>query len=146
MDSFWSKRPQLNLKTSSDLQKAVTEYFDWAAKNNLIEQKAFSYQGDSWNHNIERPRVFNIKGLVVFLGIAERQWKELAKDPEFTDVCDWAEAVIYQQKFELAASNMLNANLIARDLGIAERSLLGSDPENPFPSVTTYQLPDNGRD
>jgi hypothetical protein len=39
-----------------------------------------------------------------------------------------AEAVIYTWKFEGAAANLLNANLVARELGLADKAeLMGRD-------------------
>ena len=34
---------------------------------------------------------------------------------------EWAEAVIYRQKFEGAAADMLNQAIIARELGLVDR-------------------------
>jgi len=45
----------------------------------------------------------------------------------------WAEAVelveqaIYNQKFEYAAAGLMNATIIARDLGLAEKTVTTSD-------------------
>ena len=55
---------------------------------------------------------------------------------------DWAETVarirevIWVQKFEGAASNLMNGNLIARDLGLSEKTEIGGIG-GPIEIVTT---------
>lgn len=40
----------------------------------------------------------------------------------FSDITTRAEEIIYDQKFSGAAADLLNANIIARDLGLKEQS------------------------
>lgn len=119
---FWKRAPAKSPITNPDiLRKCCIEYFDWAHESPLQEAKAFAYQGDSWIERVDKARAFSLKGLVTFIGLTEGQWDELKKQVKMNPICEWAETVIYQQKFELAAGDLLNANFIARDLGLAEK-------------------------
>ena len=52
--------------------------------------------------------------------------------PGYGEVLDWIEEVIYTQKFEGAAGNMMNANFLARDLGLADKSELSGPNGGPL--------------
>ena len=43
------------------------------------------------------------------------KWK---KEPGFSEVMEFIESVIYEQKFQLAANGVINAAFIAKDLGV----------------------------
>ena len=45
--------------------------------------------------------------------------------------------IIKTQKFEGAAAELLNANIIARDLGLADKKELGGDPTRPIHVIGT---------
>lgn len=58
----------------------------------------------------------------MFLDIAEATWQEWRKSrADLSGVMAHVEQVIYQQKFAGAAADLLNPNIIARDLGLADR-------------------------
>jgi hypothetical protein len=67
-------------------------------------------------------QAMTIKGLCVFLDISYQNWTEYCARAAYSEVCEWAEAVIYQQKFTGAAAGLLNPAIIARDLGLADKS------------------------
>jgi hypothetical protein len=74
-------------------------------------------------------RPFTRRGIALAMGMTESGlFLSYRKKPEFHPILDWVEDVIYTQKFEGAATGLLNANFIARDLGLADRSeLTGKD-------------------
>lgn len=64
-----------------------------------------------------------IDGLCLFIGITDQtlyNYKERGED--FLDVITLAEKVIKHQKFTGAAADLLNPNIIARDLGLRDKS------------------------
>jgi hypothetical protein len=63
-----------------------------------------------------------ISGLCLFLDIAEETWSNYREREDFVGVTTRAEKIIYNQKFSGAAADLLNANIIARDLGLKEKS------------------------
>jgi hypothetical protein len=64
---------------------------------------------------------FTQTGLFLFLGIDRTTWDLYRKRPEFIPVITRIEAIIYTQKFEGATVGAFNANIIARDLGLADK-------------------------
>lgn len=67
-------------------------------------------------------RAMTLSGLCLFLNITRETWGQWRKLDDFSDVITQAEEVIYSQKFAGAAADLLNANIIARDLGLADKS------------------------
>ena len=61
-------------------------------------------------------------GLCIFLDISQETWFDYSKKKDFSDVTKKIDKIIRTQKFEGASADLLNANIIARDLGLAERS------------------------
>lgn len=119
--SFW-KASNNNIEyTPESLKQAAIEYFDWADKSPLKEAKAFAYQGDSWIEELDKARAFTHKGLAVFLGMSSAQLNKLRDDIQFIPVMEWIDDVIWTQKFELAAADLLNANMISKDLGLVDK-------------------------
>lgn len=104
------------------LRAAVIEYFEWAEGSPLSEEKLFSYEGKVVRDKISKMQAMTIKGLCVFLDISYQNWTEYRARAAYSEVCEWAEAVIYQQKFTGAAAGLLNPAIIARDLGLADKS------------------------
>ena len=63
----------------------------------------------------------------MFLDVTFETWTEWRKTrSDLSEVMAWAENVIYRQKFEGASADMLNPNIIARDLGLANKKDLSS--------------------
>ncbi|GAA0484367.1 hypothetical protein GCM10009413_20670 [Tatumella punctata] len=67
-------------------------------------------------------RAMTIVGLCIFLDIARSAWYTFKAMEGFSDITTRAEEIIYDQKFSGAAADLLNANIIARDLGLKEQS------------------------
>lgn len=141
---FWKRsKPQASaLWTADKLHAAIVEYFDWAHSNPLLEAKPFAYKGDSWIEEVDKARPFTLHGVCTFIGVSLKEWAELEKDEELANVCAWASQIIYQQKFELAAVDLLNANFIARDLGIADKKEIGGIAGQPIEVSAREQLLD----
>lgn len=125
---FWEARTKHGrdkLFASSDaLWEACCEYFAWAEDTPLWEMKVTQYQGEVIEMPVAKMRAMTKAGLCLFLGIDEttfNRWKE-DKDEDFRRVTREAESVIYSQKFAGAAADLLNANIIARDLGLKDSS------------------------
>lgn len=103
------------------LWTACTEYFEWVENNPLIEAKAFAYEGEITMADIPKMRAMTIDGLCLFLDIDRRTWLAWRSTSDFSLVVEKADNVIRSQKFGGAAAGLLNANIIARDLGLSEK-------------------------
>lgn len=105
-----------------DLWGACCEYFDWNANNPLFEDNLVTFQGSASHEPTAKMRAMTIGGLCMFIDIDEVTWREWRKSrPDLSTVITRAEGVIYRQKFEGASASMLNPNIIARDLGLADK-------------------------
>ena len=125
---FWEARSSHGAKPkfekADDLWSACCEYFDWVDNNPLYEDKVTSFQGVNTHEPIAKMRAMTIAGLCLFLDVEEKTWREWRKErSDLSAVISRAEAVIYQQKFSGAAADLLNANIIARELGLADKSV-----------------------
>lgn len=105
-----------------EMWERAVEYFKWCEENAIEEHKAFSFQGEITKTELPRMRAMTQAGLCTFLSIGKSTWHDYCNKPEFSDVTSAINDVMYEQKFSGAAAGMLNANIIARDLGLAERS------------------------
>jgi len=105
-----------------DLWAACCEYFDWNADNPLYEDHLVTFQGSASHEPMAKMRAMTIAGLCMFLDIGENTWRLWKKErADFLEVITRAEGVIFRQKFEGASASLLNPNIIARDLGLADR-------------------------
>lgn len=132
-NKFWEARSShgRNPKFTDpdDLWQACCEYFQWNEDNPLYEMKAFSYEGCVTQEPIAKMRALTIGGLCLFLDIDETTWRGWKRDrSDLIPIITRAERVIYKQKFEGASADLLNANIISRDLGLANKTeLTGKD-------------------
>ncbi len=125
---FWEARSSHGAKPkfekADDLWSACCEYFDWVDNNPLYKDQLVTFQGAATHEPVAQMRAMTIAGLCLFLDVEEKTWREWRKErSDLSAVISRAEAVIYQQKFAGAAADLLNANIIARELGLADKSL-----------------------
>lgn len=131
-NQFWLARSSHGRKPifadPEQLRSACVEYLEWVEANPLYEAKAFAFQGEVTIAKLPKMRAMTIGGLCLFLNIDKDTWAEYGKREDFSAVTREVEETIRSQKFEGAAADMLNANIIARDLGLADKSeLTGKD-------------------
>lgn len=124
-NQFWKARTKHGrdkLFASADaLWEACCEYFQWVEDHPLWEMKVAQYQGEVVNMPVPKMRAMTIGGLCIFLDIDETTWRAWREQEDFSTVIQRAERVIYNQKLSGAAADLLNANIIARDLGLADK-------------------------
>jgi len=132
-NQFWklrSKHGRDKLFASPELLwQAACEYFEWVEKNPLYECKAFAYQGIIVTQDIPKMRAMTLSQLCFYLNCNEayfRQFKAQLPDNEkdFSTVIQSIENIIFNQKFQGASADLLNANIIARDLGLMDTNML----------------------
>ncbi|MBE8598209.1 DNA-packaging protein [Xenorhabdus sp. BG5] len=124
---FWEARSShgRNPKFGSPdaLWQACCEYFAWVDDNPLHETKAFHNQGEIVYAKMAKMRAMTLSGLCIFLDISRSTWTEYTKREDFSNITTRVEQIIYDQKFSGAAADLLNANIIARDLGLKEQTV-----------------------
>ena len=129
-NQFWKMRAKHGrdtlFATPEELWKAACEYFQWIEENPLKETKVFQHQGKVITQEVPIMRAMTMRGLCFYLNCNEtyfRQFKKslTGKEDGFSSVISDIEDIVYRQKFEGAAGNLLNANIISRDLGLADK-------------------------
>lgn len=124
-NQFWRKRTKHGrdklFKSDDDLWDACCEYFQWVEDNPLFEDKLVTFQGSATHEPVSKMRAMTINGLCIHLDIDRSTWTAWKTDKDFSSVVKRTEAIIYEQKFTGAAAELLNPNIIARDLGLSDK-------------------------
>ena len=124
-NQFWKLRLKHGrshaIATPEELQHNFDEYCTWIEENPLIE---VDFKGKDATHvNIPKMRPFTKEGFALACGLSGwdviESWK---KREGFMEVITRIDKYIYNQKFEGAAAGFLNPNIIARDLGLADKT------------------------
>ena len=123
--SSYGRKP--TFKTSAQLWKAAVEYFEWNRDNPLMEAKIVSFQGSSVIEEVPKMRAMTFVAFCLFVGISYETYWALRKRKGFEPVMEEIDNIIRTQKFEGACADLLNPNLIARDLGLAEKQEISAD-------------------
>lgn len=125
-NQFWKQRTKHGrdklFSSPEALWEACCEYFEWVEKNPLWEAKAFAFQGVVTVESLPKMRAMTIDGLTLFLDIDRRTWNAWRDQEDFSEVVMRADQVIREQKFAGAAADLLNPNIIARDLGLVDKA------------------------
>lgn len=128
-NQFWKFRSKHGrdklFKTPSLLWEAACEYFEWVELNPLIETKGFAFQGVVTKEKFPIMRAMTLSQLCFYLHCSDSYFRAFKstlqeKDKDFLTVINEIESIIYNQKFQGAAGNLLNANIIASELGLKE--------------------------
>lgn len=122
---IWEKikvgRPP-SFSSPDEMWERAVEYFkDCTDDKSLCEVKAFAFQGVITQDKVPRMRAMTQAGLCAYLNIGTSTWHDYKDKDEYSEVTSKIEQVMYEQKFSGAASGLLNANIIARDLGLADK-------------------------
>lgn len=126
-NKFWEVRTKHGrdkaFSSAEALWESCTEYFQWVEDNPLWENKVAQFQGGVVDMPVAKMRAMTKAGLCFFLGVDEKTFNRYrdGADQDFCRVALEAEQVIYQQKFAGAAADLLNPNIIARDLGLVDK-------------------------
>lgn len=152
-NQFWKARSKHGrdalFASAEALWEACCEYFEWVENNPLYEMKPFAYQGVVVQEPVAKMRAMTIDGICIFLDITTTTWHDWRTKEDFSGVIAKAETIIRSQKFAGAAADLLNANIIARDLGLADKRDLSSSDGTMTPMPTTILLAapdDNSQD
>lgn len=141
-NQFWKARSSHGRKpifsSPDQLWKAALEYFEWVEANPLYEMKAFAYQGKVTTKELPKMRAMTIDGLCIFLDIGESTWNDYCHKEDFSGVTTRVDKVIRTQKFSGAAADLLNPNIIARDLGLKDKKELAGPGGGPMEFKQTF--------
>lgn len=132
-NQFWKARSKHGrdkiFKTPDILWEAACEYFQWVDDNPLYEHKTQLSQGEWVETAVPKMRAMTIEGLCIFLDVNTQYFTDFEngldiskrEDKDFSVVIKKVREIIANQKFTGAAADLLNANIIARDLGLRDK-------------------------
>jgi hypothetical protein len=138
-NQFWKLRSKHGrdrlFANAKDLWEAACEYFDWCDNNPFHKSEAKTVNIGDYQSQIEIAqlpvmRPYTLHGLCSYLDCntdyfshfeTDLKGKEGAEYEDFRRVITRIREVIYNQKFSGAASGFFNANIISRDLGLADK-------------------------
>jgi len=122
--------------TPEEMVDKANEYFQWAIDNPMKEQLTYHSQGMITQTDGNKLRAFSLEGLCNHLDICTDTFKNYEGKPDFFGVTKRIRQIIDVQQFEGAASGFLNPNIIARKLGLVDKSETKTVYEQPlFPDV-----------
>lgn len=130
-NKFWELRSTHGRKRLFEnaelLWEAACEYFEWCQDHpwSKVETTVRGENIDVKKIPTERP--FTMTGLCLYLDCNTQYFSQFkktltAEDKDFSLVITRIEEIIYTHKFEGAAVGAFNANIIARDLGLKDKS------------------------
>lgn len=127
-NKFWEVRSSSGrapIFASPDvLWTSCCEYFEWIEANPLYEDKLVTFQGEAKHEPVAKMRAMTLSSLCIFLDISFQTWQNYKERKDFVDIVSRVEEIVRTQKFQGAAADLLNPNIIARDLGLSEKSEL----------------------
>lgn len=133
-NSFWANKSSFGRKpkfeTPEDLEAACIEYFESAQHTPLLEEQVAGK--DAIRVTVHKMHAMTLKELWLFLDISHQNWYEYAKRDGYKAVCEWAQNVIFVQKFTGAAAGLLNPAIISRELGLADKKELSGPDGTPI--------------
>lgn len=145
-NEFWKFRtkhgPNQKWSDPQQLWEECQKYFQWCQDNPLYEEKAFHSSGEITKTTIPKMRAMTLQGLCYYLRISRATWHAYKQNKDLLDVIHEAEGVIYEQKFTGAAADLLNANIIARDLGMSDKQEHSGPEGSPIKQEWTINFVD----
>jgi len=144
-NSFWKQRTKHGrdkIFANADLMwEAACEYFQWVEDNPLNE--AIVYQGELSEKEKPLMRAMTIGGMCIQWDTNEEYLSHFEngldfdkpESKDFLRVIKKIKQVIATQKFEGASAGLLNPNIIARDLGLADKKELSSPDRSMTPKT-----------
>lgn len=148
-NKFWqlrSKHGRDKLFATPDLLwEAACEYFEWCEENPWYKKEAVK-SGELAGTIISIPteRPYTLQGLCRYLNCSTEYLKHFEANnidsEDFMPIITRIREAIYQQKFEGASVGAFNANIIARDLGLADKQDVKVKSLNALESMTDEQL------
>ncbi|MCK9281333.1 MAG: DNA-packaging protein [Melioribacteraceae bacterium] len=115
--------------TPEKLWEEAILYFEWIKENPLVEDSVNFYQGKATHEPIYKMHAMTIIGFCLFADLDTVTFYEYRKNPDFMNITRRIEECIRNQKFTGAAAELLNSNIIARDLGLVDKKDLTTDGE-----------------
>jgi len=110
-----------------EFAEAINGYFEFVESNplkegQLMKAKVSRDEEQVKVYKLSKMRAMTIQGLCNYLGINVDTFYEYEKKAGFTEVATHARQIMFAQKFEGAAAGLLNSSIIARELGLVDKT------------------------
>lgn len=149
-NELWKLRPFNSgparmITDPKELFDGFVAYFQWCQDNPIEEEVVGWFQGEATTHTVHKMRATTIRGAMAHMGLDWQLWYDWRNSREdLKPVILWAENIMYEQKFTGAAAGVLNPGIIARELGLAEKTDHTSSDGSmtPKPNVIEFLSPE----
>ena len=105
-------------KTPEELWTKTKEYFEYIDENPILKTDFKGKDSEMVKYDLQRP--YTWQGLYVFLGVCNLE--RYKKIDEFVNIFTHIGNIIYNQKFDGATVGIFNHAIIARDLGLTDKT------------------------
>lgn len=138
-----------SFETPDDLAQAFNDYFEDIENNPIYERQLVKTKVDRDSEEVKvykrpLPRAMTMQGFCAFTGISSSTLFEYEKKEGFSKIITQAREVMVGQKLEGAAAGIFNPSIIARELGLAEKSETRVIQEQPLFSDATEDEDQSG--
>ena len=149
-NKYWQFRGKngANFKYDADsLWNQAVEYFDWVSEKVWNKKEAIK-SGEMAGVLIDIPTStpMSIEGFCLFADLVRQTFINYEKgdDKDLMEVATRIRQIIENQQFEGATVGAFNPSIIARKLGLTEKTDITSGGEK-IETVRVFELPSNGR-
>lgn len=111
-------RKPKKFKPEELLEKAL-QYAEWCQKYPLYETKVF---GTGIKMKVPKMRAMTIQGFSLFANFDLTMFYDWEKQEAYSHIVTRIRNILYSQKLEGAAADLLNPNIIARELGLSDKT------------------------
>lgn len=108
-------------ETPEQLWDACYQYFEWIETNPEMIPEPVKHQGSAILLPVPQRRNMSEGGLATFIGVGISTWKEYKSKPDFSAVITEVVNIIHTHKMDGALTGEFNSNIVARELGLADR-------------------------
>lgn len=108
-------------ETPEILWDACCEYFEWVNDNPLQTVELVKFQGEATQAQVPLMRNMSEDGLQIFLDISDQTWRNYKERPDYLGVTEQVVKIIRTHKLDGAISGLFKENIIARELGLADK-------------------------
>lgn len=110
------------VKDAPELMMYAQEYFEWCERNPMWEDKLVTFQGFASHEPVPKMRLRSIGTLCFFLGINQSTWYLWRQNrDDLRETMLQIEDRIKEENKAGASAELMNANFVARVMGLADR-------------------------
>lgn len=120
-----------------ELWEAFVKYCEWVEANPIPEEKVF---GTGFCTSVGKMRAMTIKGFCIHANMSSQTFLDYDKQEAYFGITKRIKDIIFTQKFEGAASDMFNANIIARELSLVDLKEVSGRDGGPIQTASQHTV------